>query len=342
MNSGMGASLALTSSRVLQAKECVLAHGWQEESVADLAAMVPQCDKEQLCFYEKYAKECTYIDWEREHVALLGYVITEEHLAMGMVFHRLWRRADKTAIIAFRGSVLDRSSAGAGASLVGDLDPFGVGWSLFWLGYGALQHKLEALHREGYKVTVIGHSLGGALAAYVGIYFNALVDKVYTFAAPGVSWFAARKWRLLDKKAQEKINNYWHRDDPVSRLGHEAVGIDYKVIESAELLSQDQGNWFARSWNIHIRSWLVHDKHTIESAPRVMSGWRYFWPFITLIPWLIITIICALKIRILGTKSHHRATYLLGLLMLLAEYLKDLFRAIVVAFTKTPAHQGSA
>lgn len=338
----MEASLALTSSRVLSAKECVPEHGWQGKSVSDLAAMDPKCDDKKLGFYEQYAKGCNYIDWEHPHVALGDYVVAEKHLTMGMVFHRLVWGANKTAIIAFRGSVLDRASAGAGASLVGDLDPFGVGWSLFWLGYGALQHELEKLHREGYKVTVIGHSLGGALAAYVGIYFSALVDRVYTFAAPGVSWFAARRWRMLDKEAQEKIENYWHPEDPVSRLGHEAVGVDCKVLEAPDRLGQDQGNWFARSWNIHIRPWLADGEHTIERAPRVMSGWRYFWPFITLIPWLIITIICALKIRILGTKSHHRATYLLGLLMLLAEYLRDLFRALVVAFTKTPAHQGSA
>jgi len=332
----MTQSLAMSVRRLPRASDSNL-EIWQAAAVTQ-AELHPKNDPISYC--ELYAKGCNYIDWPQS-CRINDNGITERHLAMGMVFHRLHDSSAKKAILAFRGSVLDRRSAGAGASLVGNLDPLGVGWLLYQLGKREIQSELEKLKEKGYSVTVIGHSLGGALASYVGIYFNELVDKVYTFGSPGVSWFAARKWRTLDQVAQKKIENYWHPEDPVSLLGQETVGVDYQIVESKERLAQYKGSGPMRSWDIHVNMWLnttdTNSPPEIVQKPRELSRWRYIWPVITFIPWLVVTIICALKIRIIGTKNHDKCTYLLGLLLLLVEYLCSIFQRMGAIFKQSPA-----
>lgn len=73
-------------------------------------------------------------------------------------------------------------------------------------------HTLQEWVKDGKKITVIGHSLGGACAALFCFYYPQLVENVILFGTP--------KWadQPLNKYHSFDIENYCHPLDPVPSL----------------------------------------------------------------------------------------------------------------------------
>lgn len=125
-------------------------------------------------------------------------------------------------ILLFRGTEFSITSEGGRASIISDLDPEGPGWRLFMKGRRGLEEWLQTHCRRGLGARVMGHSLGGAMAAYMLIEKAELMSKradapSYLFNAPGVSEYLAEKWEALEEKPAFK--GFVARGDLVSKVG---------------------------------------------------------------------------------------------------------------------------
>lgn len=87
------------------------------------------------------------------------------------------------AVLSFAGT--DPKSVG---DLATDASALGVGFGQFADNSEAIQMWLRmATSITGQKVTVVGHSLGGAHAQWAASFFPEYVDHVYTMDAPGIA-----------------------------------------------------------------------------------------------------------------------------------------------------------
>ena len=120
-------------------------------------------------------------------------------------------------LLLFRGTDFSIIREGGRASIISDLDPKGPGWSLFEKAQRPLH---EWLRGSGRGARVMGHSLGGVVAAYTLIHEAALVSQdspSYAFNFPGVPKEIAQKWR--DLESQPPFMGFLCRGDVISKFG---------------------------------------------------------------------------------------------------------------------------
>ncbi|MCB1107365.1 MAG: hypothetical protein KDK76_04635 [Chlamydiia bacterium] len=123
-------------------------------------------------------------------------------------------------ILLFRGTDFSFMTEGGRASIMSDLDPKGPGYSLFEKGQLPIR---EWLKKTGKKGRVIGHSLGGVVAAYTLIHESSLMSKEmhecsYAFNFPGVSNDQLQIWNDLTEKPH--FQGFVCRGDLISKLGN--------------------------------------------------------------------------------------------------------------------------
>jgi hypothetical protein len=112
----------------------------------------------------------------------------------------------KPPIVAFRGTVPTKVQ-----TIIADLDPSGIGMYQFNPNRALIEAQMQGASRHG-KIVSAGHSLGGALAQIAAAAFPALIARIVTFQAPGVSAETARK--IADHNAanpDEAIDSSHHR-----------------------------------------------------------------------------------------------------------------------------------
>lgn len=122
-------------------------------------------------------------------------------------------------ILLFRGTDFSFLTEGGRASIISDLDPRGPGWTLFEKGQKGIQ---EWLRKENRPARVLGHSLGGVVAAYTLIHEADWMsleshESSYTFNSPGVTPELAETWENLED--QPAYMAFVSRGDPVPKLG---------------------------------------------------------------------------------------------------------------------------
>jgi len=137
-------------------------------------------------------------------------------------------------ILLFRGTDFSFMTEGGRASIISDLDPKGPGFTLYEKGQKQIR---EWLLKGGKKARVIGHSLGGVVAAYTLIHDADLIsqnswESSYAFNFPGVSKELIEKWEDLSQKPHFK--GFVCRGDLVSKLGF-LFGEIYEVSLDAPL-----------------------------------------------------------------------------------------------------------
>ncbi|WP_194847521.1 hypothetical protein [Candidatus Neptunochlamydia vexilliferae] len=128
-------------------------------------------------------------------------------------------RREGAPTLLFRGTDFSLVSEGGRASIISDLDPKGPGWTLFERGQNEIHQWLSAGQEKG---RVMGHSLGGIVAAYTVIHEAPLISQrphecSYAFNFPGVSEELAKEWDALKEKPLFK--GFVCRGDLVSKLG---------------------------------------------------------------------------------------------------------------------------
>ncbi|MFA5879465.1 MAG: hypothetical protein WC860_04740 [Candidatus Margulisiibacteriota bacterium] len=88
--------------------------------------------------------------------------------------------------------------------------------------YGPLQNALMRLKNQGYKITTLGHSLGGAMAIACYVAFPQIIDKAYARNAPGLNDFWIKTIETLQQNGNkikpEKIINYNNFGDYIPDL----------------------------------------------------------------------------------------------------------------------------
>lgn len=122
-------------------------------------------------------------------------------------------------ILLFRGTDFSFMTEGGRASIISDLDPKGPGRSLFEKGQKAIQ---EWLKKENRAARVIGHSLGGVVAAYTLIHESDWMSQEshetsYAFNFPGISQELLDRWNSIEDKPA--FTGFVCRGDLVSKLG---------------------------------------------------------------------------------------------------------------------------
>lgn len=122
-------------------------------------------------------------------------------------------------ILLFRGTDFSFMTEGGRASIISDLDPKGPGWTLFEKGQKPIQ---EWLKKENRAARVIGHSLGGVVAAYTLIHESDWMsqqpyESSYAFNFPGVPKKLVDQWNALEDKPA--FRGFVCRGDLISKLG---------------------------------------------------------------------------------------------------------------------------
>jgi len=114
-----------------------------------------------------------------------------------------------------------------------DLDWQGVGYSQFVAGWRMLSDWLDTLSKP---VDIVGHSLGGALAQWIGVALGgAKVDQLVTFNSPGISRAYAETFRPGEKTI---VTHYIVNGDVVSLAGEAFVAGEVRMasFESLNLI----------------------------------------------------------------------------------------------------------
>ena len=122
-------------------------------------------------------------------------------------------------LLLFRGTDFSFLTEGGRASMISDLDPRGPGWTLFEKGQKSIH---EWLRKENRPARVVGHSLGGVVAAYTLIHEADLMslephESSYAFNFPGVTQEIAEQWEKLKEKPS--FTGFVCRGDLISKLG---------------------------------------------------------------------------------------------------------------------------
>lgn len=187
----------------------------------------------QLAYYNPQNGEKFQIPHEGRTVE---YQAEEIHLWMGMYaygFRPVDANEDAPPILAFSGTRLVPSSRGSLATVTADLDPRGVGYIAYASGKKEITNWLKKVNGNA---LVTGHSLGGAISHYAAIDNPDLVQRAFTFSAPGISRTYGKKWKQLEKDPAHRslIYNFNHSEDKVPTLGQSYVGVNYQAICAVE------------------------------------------------------------------------------------------------------------
>ncbi|MEM8727638.1 MAG: hypothetical protein AAGE99_02880 [Chlamydiota bacterium] len=130
-------------------------------------------------------------------------------------------RSDGTGppILLFRGTDFSLMTEGGRASIISDLDPKGPGRTLFEKGQKTIQDWLK---KENRAARVIGHSLGGVVAAYTLIHESDWMSREphessYAFNFPGIPEDLVDRWDALEDRPA--FTGFVCRGDLISKLG---------------------------------------------------------------------------------------------------------------------------
>jgi hypothetical protein len=126
------------------------------------------------------------------------------------------QREGLTAVVAFRGTLPSKTQ-----TLLSDLDASGIGKDQLD-GNRALIEKTLTAAAGGGRVTVTGHSLGGAVAQRAACGFPSLCGRVVTFHAPGIeakTVAALRRWNAEDPSRAVASAHYQLEKDIVEEAG---------------------------------------------------------------------------------------------------------------------------
>lgn len=160
-------------------------------------------------------------DFQGKEASLVKYVVDEEiDLWSGMPAFGLIPLDKKQGrpLLLFRGTDFSLLSKRGWASLLSDLDPSGVGLSVFKGSQGKIHDwLLRAEDITGRKACVMGFSLGGVLSMYTALFEGDFLSEKgsMAFNPPGVSPDIYDLWQ----KKTPPIALYVTEGDLVSKLG---------------------------------------------------------------------------------------------------------------------------
>lgn len=244
---------------------------------------------------------------EELQVYYMDYIVEEIPIFLGMYAYGLTPKNSDTAqpILLFSGTKPYPSGLASGATIVSNLDPFGVGFIAYWWGEKNLKAWLEKATFGGRrKVLGCGYSLGGALLTNTVVYQSQYFSKAYTYNSPGTGYLVKKHWKL--KPRSEKILNFDDHEDSISRLGQEKIGENFKVC----VHKTEPRGMIAAHGAIHYRK-----SYSITEDKDYKRFWFLpVWLQVSVLPFFYFPLLAALlaKRLILG---HYRAkpwTYLTG------------------------------
>lgn len=127
--------------------------------------------------------------------------------------------SDALPILLFRGTSFYPSGDAAGATILTDTNPLGIGYETYKMGQNSIKKWIDKANLEtNKKVLITGHSLGNAYATYAGIDNHDKVEAVYGFGATKVSFLYYRKWQRV--KENLKIFHINAPGDTLAHFGH--------------------------------------------------------------------------------------------------------------------------
>jgi hypothetical protein len=107
---------------------------------------------------------------------------------------------------------------------------------------------LEFIKKEkerGQKVTLIGHSLGGALAQITASEFPFIVDEVEVYNPPGITVSTQKKF--IESNRNIPVTIHIHGRDPVSRAGKKLIPGQIKYYKTTKPGGKDPHRGFLTS-----------------------------------------------------------------------------------------------
>ena len=120
------------------------------------------------------------------------------------------------AIVAFRGTEgisvdpkKPETAEGALDTIVGDAAPAGVGYNQMDANAALIAVNMKAAAKYG-PMTLVGHSLGGALARIAGVRFMAQTRQVVTFQSPAIQQADVDKLSQYNAKNKDKAVSAHH------------------------------------------------------------------------------------------------------------------------------------
>jgi probable HAF family extracellular repeat protein len=180
--------------------------------------------------FEKVAREYAYASHSDQDLLGFGYSVDAVFTDAGTGFYALGlKSSDGHYILGFRGtdSFLDPGD------ILTDADPRGVGFDQFAANRLAVEQWMDQVGASGERVSLTGHSLGGALAQWFAVDYTSQgkqVGKVVTFNSPGISRESANRFRP-DLSVGDGATHYVTNGD-VASLAGEAFLAGHYILES--------------------------------------------------------------------------------------------------------------
>ena len=158
--------------------------------------------------YEFLAKKESYNDHNEGDIVHGGYKVDKVFRSVNGLYAIGLVKEDKPPVLVFRGTEPTTFQ-----DLITDVDIRGVGTGQF---NSAVLQGVDLWMRDkgNGNTTVIGHSLGGALAQYTSLHYSPLVNETVTFNSPGINKF------FLGKEHSGNVTHYVNEDDLVSYAGY--------------------------------------------------------------------------------------------------------------------------
>ena len=216
---------------------CKVTHNFEDiqKGISILEAIFHNIEDEQLKEYasfETLAKVIAYRNLKKGHIIPISVIYNRKaEITNYVVDHvfTLWKgvkafglvsESKKVApIILFRGTDFSFITESGRASMLGDLDPSGPGWTVFSEGEKSI---LSWVRQQSIPARAVGHSLGGVVAAYALIHLSnffsdQLHETSYAFNFPGLKVDHSAYWNKLSKKPSFK--GIITRGDIISKVG---------------------------------------------------------------------------------------------------------------------------
>lgn len=105
-----------------------------------------------------------------------------------------------TPILLFRGTSLYPAGRAAGATLVTDVHPIGIGYDSYQAGRKRIGDWINRVTDGGKQIFITGHSLGSAYASYAAIDYADKVKTAFRFGATKISFLYFWKWQQVKDK----------------------------------------------------------------------------------------------------------------------------------------------
>ncbi len=188
----------------------------------------------EFAIVEVLTKVVAYRDLQQGEVLHIpvatGRRLTLEPFVVDRVFD-IWKgmpafglipeKAGLASILLFRGTDLSLLSQRGWASIMSDLDSDGPGLGAFQHARKKLRSWLQKVREQRKEARTMGFSLGGALAAYLFIYENALLstERSVALCSPGVADKVIEAWHALPLERQGGLVSYVNAGDIIPKVG---------------------------------------------------------------------------------------------------------------------------